>query len=154
MTNSIENETKVKKASKSRAAYTEEQRKEIVAAYNVGEGVSVPDLAVKYNKPERSIISLLSQQKVYVKPVKESKNKGITKEDLAEQIIDRMHTFDPDVINPDLFVETDLEKVNKRPLTGILALVSLCEALLNGDFDEEEDFESEESNPLTENQAV
>jgi hypothetical protein len=65
--------------------YTSDQAKELITLYDAGRGVSVDELAKKFDKSKRSIVAKLVNEKVYVAPVKpeaKAKDEGPTKKEL------------------------------------------------------------------------
>lgn len=111
-------------------AYTDEQALEIVNMYNAGQGATVEEIAEKFDKSKRSVIGLLAQRKVYVKPepAQSAKTKGVRKIDLADEITTKLEQCDnPDLANlatnPHWEAGKMAESVSKTVLTGIIAML-------------------------------
>jgi hypothetical protein len=97
-----------------KTAYSTEQTAELVALYNAGKGATIEQLAAKFGKNAKSIISKLAREKVYVKPAGYTTKTGepVVKKDAAADSIGKMLQLD---VN-----DTDsLTKANKGALTKI-----------------------------------
>lgn len=97
-----------------KTAYSAEQTAELVTLYNAGKGATIEQLATKFGKNAKSIISKLAREKVYVKPAGYVTKTGepVIKKDAAADSIGKMLQLD---VN-----DTDsLTKANKGALTKI-----------------------------------
>lgn len=93
--------------------YTKEQSDEMSGCYNLGSGMSVKELAEKFQVPERSIIAKLSSLGVYVKKSYLTKNGTVPIKKM--EYIDRLASL----LDADVDTLESLEKVNK----SVLALI-------------------------------
>lgn len=97
-----------------KTAYTPEQTAELVTLYNAGKGATIEQLAAKFGKNAKSIISKLAREKVYIKsdPHVDKNNQPIIKKDAAADAIGKMLQLTEN--------DTDsLTKANKLALTKI-----------------------------------
>lgn len=97
-----------------KTAYTPEQTTELVTLYNAGKGATIEQLAAKFGKNAKSIISKLAREKVYIKPDAhvDKNNQPIIKKDAAADAIGKMLQLTEN--------DTDsLTKANKLALTKI-----------------------------------
>lgn len=101
-----------------KTAYSPEQTAELVTLYNGGQGVSIAELAAKFGKNAKSIISKLAREKVYVKPDShvDKNNQPIVKKDTAADAIGAMLQL----------TENDADSLTKA---NKIALVKISHAL-------------------------
>ena len=99
--------------------YTDEQVKEMVSAYNEHGNSVVDELAEKFGKTKRSIISKLVREHVYVAPEKPApapRDEGPTKAELLADM--KSANFDPD----------GLENATRSGLVKVLGLINQVNA--------------------------
>lgn len=97
-----------------KTAYSPEQTKELITLYNKGQGATIDQLAAKFGKNAKSIISKLAREKEYVKPAGHVDKTGepVTKKDSVADSIGKILQLSANDID-------SLTKANKIALKAI-----------------------------------